>query len=204
MGRIFRIAIASGLALSFALSCGKTEKVEGIKGPEGNKGPTGDKGPNGDQGPQGQPGNQGNGNGNGQYPNPNPTYTPNPYPNPNPNPNPNGGGDRNLPPTNPYPPIIIVLPTQECNRSICPQGTMLVCACIEAAWQTVSILPSDQAKFRIRNFGRCEDYNRQLGAGDCIWWPRTQPQPQPIPTVTVTAYPIPYPTITVFPRPNQC
>jgi len=174
------------LALSL-LSCGKTEKVEGIKGPDGERG---------ERGPQGEPGTSGNGS---SYPAPYPTYTPNPYPNPNGGGN--GSSDRNLPPTNPYPPVIIVLPTQECNRSICPQGTMLVCACIESSWQTVSILPSDQPKFRIRNFGRCEDYNRQLGVSDCIWWPRTQPQPQP------TYYPmppIPNPTITIFPRPNQC
>jgi hypothetical protein len=138
MGRVIGIAIAASLMLS----CGKTEKVEGVKGPTGDKGQQGDKGQTGDQGQQGQPGT----NGNDRYPTPTPTYTPRPP------------DDRNLPPTNPYPPIIIVLPSQECNRQICPQGTILVCACIESAWQTVSILPSDQPKFRIRNFGRCEDY----------------------------------------------
>jgi len=198
MGFKFGKAAALGLLVVGLSHCGKTEKVEGVKGPQGDKGQTGDKGPQGDRGEQGAPGSSGNGN------------YPNPYPSPTPTNNGNSG--TNLPPTSPYPPIIIVLPTQQCNRTICPQGTMLVCACIDGAWQTISIGQHDIGKVRIRNYGRCEDYNRNLGANDCIWWPRERPeptitvtaQPIPIPTVTVTAYPIPYPTVTVFPRPNQC
>lgn len=176
------------------MACGKTEKVEGIKGPQGDKGQQGDKGERGDKGDRGEQG----------IPAPIPTNQPNG----------NGGGNGNGNGGNQLPPIIIINPGQDCNKLNCPAGTIMVCACIEGRYQTISLEQRDLYKVRIRNYGRCEDYGRNLDANDCIFWPRQEPRPTitvvpvpiPAPTVTVTAIPIPYPTVTVFPhpRPNEC
>jgi hypothetical protein len=175
MGRKFGTFVKSALIISniFVFSCGKTEKVVGVKGPQGDKGP---------QGEQGLP-----------APIPTPISTPQKQPLP----------EVTTSPTIQFPQVIIVLPTQQCNMSICPQGTMLVCACLDGVWQTISIAPTDVDKIRVRNYGRCDDYYKKMLPEDCIWWPRQYPQP----TVTITAIPpapTPTVTITVIPKPNQC
>jgi hypothetical protein len=40
----------------------------------------------------------------------------------------------------------------------CPNGNLLVCACIGNAWQTISISIQDISKFQIRNHGPCVPY----------------------------------------------
>lgn len=182
MGRKFGTL---AIAISLLLSCGKTEKVEGIKGPQGDKGERGDKGDRGEQG----------------------------LPAPIPTPSPLAPDQGNIN-GNKLPPIIIINPGQDCNKLNCPIGTIMVCACIDGRYQTISLEQRDLHKVRIRNYGRCEDYGRNLNANDCIFWPRQEPRPTitaapipiPAPTVTVTSYPIPYPTVTVYPqpRPNEC
>lgn len=201
-----RTIISLSLLLSF-LSCGKSyDKVQGVRGPKGDKGDQGSPGQDGQQGSQGPAGKDGTNGKDGK------------------------GGDTNLPPTNPYPPIIVVLPGQQCTPRICPANNILVCACIEGTWKTISIAQHDVGSIRIRNYGRCEDWVNPNDPTDCIWFPRPQPPipvptvtvtvgvPAPMPTITVTAYPIPQPTITVtaypipvptitvtpIPRPNQC
>lgn len=197
MGYQFGKTAALGLLVVGLSQCGKTEKVEGIKGPQGDKGQQGDRGETGPQGPQGQQG----------LPWPTPTITPT-----------NGqGGNGSGNGSTQLPPIIIINPGQDCNKLNCPAGTIMVCACIDGKYQTISLEQRDLYKVRIRNYGRCEDFGRQLNPNDCIFWPRrdtprptvtvtVQPMPIPVPTVTITAYPIPYPTVTVYPqpRPNEC
>lgn len=221
MGTYVRTAIKTiGTTIVIGLlswSCGKSyDKVKGVRGPKGDKGDQGtpgEKGQDGQQGPQGPSGKDGANGKDGT----------------------NGkdgkNGDINLPPTNPYPPIIIVMPGQQCTPRICPASNVLVCACIEGTWKTISIAQHDIGKVRIRNYGRCEDWVNPNDPTDCIFWPRPQQPPVPVPTVTVTvgvpapaptvtvtaipipqptitvtAYPIPVPTVTVtpVPRPNQC
>lgn len=215
MGKNFRtikskIAIA-GTAIVLLWSCGKSyDRVDTIKGPKGDKGDKGDTGLPGSQGPAGEPGKDGSNGKDGA--------------------NGKDSTGTNLPPLNPYPPIIIIQPGQQCTPRICPSSMIIVCACIDATWKTISISPNDVAKIRIRNYGRCEDWVNPNDPTDCIFWPRPQPpipeptvtitvvppapapaptvtvtvMPYPVPTVTVTAYPVPVPTITITPRPNQC
>lgn len=198
-----KILIASLLVMSFG--CGKLEKVETIKGPKGDKGEQGNPGESGQpgipgqagpQGPQGQKGDRGD---RGEQGIPGPQTTP----------------IINMPPTFPYPPIVILQPPwPNCGQDRrCPSGYVVVCACIETVWKTISVNVHDVKKLKIKHYGPCYDSPLQTGVGydDCFGWPKPQPpapQPQPVPTVTVTVQPpAPQPTwvpVPPMPKPDQC
>jgi hypothetical protein len=58
------------------------------------------------------------------------------------------------------PPVIVVQPPYPTCPTMptCPNGNLLVCACIGNAWQTISISIQDISKFQIRNHGPCVPY----------------------------------------------
>lgn len=159
-----KIAIAA-LAILLA-SCGKTEKVEGVKGPRGDKGEKGDTGET--QVVYQTP-----------IPVPVPTVTVTAQPIPQPSP------IINNPPTIPYPPIIVVgQPWPNCESgsdSRCRSGNILVCACIDTFWQTISVNVHYRDRLRIKNDGPC--FTGPLTQAD-YWndcWGKPQPQPIPLP-----------------------
>lgn len=130
------------IALFFALSCGRgLEKVETIKGP---KGETGAPGPQGQAGMPGQAGTNGEKGPKGDdgKPAPIPTAYPSPI--------------VNLPPTMPYPPVIVIYPPwPHCPSQQCPDGYVIICACIQNRWQTVSVNVHDTYQYQIKNYGPC-------------------------------------------------
>jgi hypothetical protein len=153
-------------ALLLSMGCGKTDSVETIRGPKGDKGENGANGQNGADGRDGKDGEI--------------VYTPAPQPTPQPT-------STNMPPTFPYPPIIIIN-NNTCTRLTCPQNTIVVCACIDGFWQSVSVAPYDVQKLRIKNYGYCTNQGTQQ-VNDCFWIP-SRPQPQPTQT-TVPVPPVP-------------
>jgi hypothetical protein len=201
-----KIAIA---ALSIAaLSCGKTDEVKTIKGQQGDKGDPGLQGPQGERGLPGDKGEKGDKGDKGEQG----TVSPSPYP-----------------PTTPYPPIVILQPPwPHCGKDPrCPtQSYLVVCACIDTKWQTITTHINDIKKLRIKHYGPCQTeqqwYETLQQQDDCILWPKPtqqkpQPEPVPVPTVTVTVQPepVPMPTVTVtatpipvpvppIPKPDQC
>jgi hypothetical protein len=133
------------IVLLSALSCGKgVEKVETIKGPKGDKGEQGQQGQTGmpgQPGTNGEPGAKGDKGDKGD-PQPIPTAYPSPI--------------VNLPPTFPYPPVIVVYPPwPNCPSVQCPDGYVIICACLQNRWQTVSVNVHDTYKYQIKNYGPC-------------------------------------------------
>lgn len=125
------------IALITALGCGRgLEKVETIKGPKGDTGAPGTPGQNGANGDKGEKGDRGD-RGEQGIPAPQPTYQPQPIP---------------VPPI-PVPPVIIYppypYPPDQCS------GCIWVCACINGAWQTISINVHDRHRYNIKNDGAC-------------------------------------------------
>lgn len=158
------------LSAMLAFSCGKTEKVEGVKGQRGDKGEKGDRGDTGE---------------------PQIVYTNLPAPTPVPLPTvtvtaqpiPQQTPIINNPPTIPYPPIIVVgQPWPNCETGSdnrCRSGNILVCACIDTFWQTISVNVHYRDRLRIKNDGPC--WTSALTPND-YWsdcWGRPQPVPQP-------------------------
>lgn len=133
------------IAIISIASCGKTEAVKGIKGEQGDKGPKGEQGEDGE-------------NARTIYitPTPQPQQT---YPVP--------------PQTYPLPPIIIVNnPYEKCPSAACPDGNILICACIDNRWQTISVGIHNYKNLglNIRHHGPCE-YRQSF---DCFGNPPPQ------------------------------
>lgn len=148
-------------AITLNLSCGKSyDRVDTVKGPKGDQGPEGIPGA---QGPKGDKGDTGPGGSDNRTPTPQPTNYPQPTPTlyPQPIPTMTPIPDINLPPLNPYPPIIIINnpPWPTCPQvPTCPSGFILVCACIEGGWKTVSVNVHDVGRLQIKHYGPCTPY----------------------------------------------
>jgi hypothetical protein len=131
------------IALIAALGCGRgLDKVETIKGPKGDTGTPGTPGAPGTNGQPGAKGDRGEDGKTVPAPAPVPTVYPSPI--------------VNLPPTMPYPPVIVVYPPYpQCPSQQCPEGYIIICACIENSWKTVSVDMHDTFKYSIKNYGPC-------------------------------------------------
>lgn len=136
------------IALIAAIGCGRgLDKVETIKGPKGDRG---DQGPQGQTGMPGQPGTNGQKGDKGDRGDKGDQAEPQPIPTAYPSP------IVNLPPTIPYPPVIVVYPPwPTCPDVQCPSGYVVICACISNRWQTVSVSQQDTWKYQIKNYGPC-------------------------------------------------
>lgn len=148
---VSKVKILLVLAL---VSCGRTSEVEGIRGPKGDPGAPGANGRDGEV-----------------------VYTPAPTPEPTRTPEPTL---TNLPPTYPYPPIIIINNGLCYNRQ-CPSNHLVVCACVDNFWQTVSVSHSDLYKLKIKHYGACQSQQPTQGFDDCFSWPKPQQTPVPAP-----------------------
>jgi hypothetical protein len=128
--------IVGAIAFLAALGCGRgLEKVETIKGPKGDTGAPGQNGGNGANGEKGEKGDRGDKGEQG----PVVVQTPQPQPIP-------------VPPI-PVPPVIIYPPYPQYPDQC--SGCIVVCACLNGAWQTITINVHERYKYNIKNDGAC-------------------------------------------------